>query len=146
MQANGMIEQITRSVSKGVSENLKGQVALIKDFGIAGDAHGKKGARQLSLMTKIVARQLDQVRDQGLCTKRFKANIIISDVDKSFLQVGAVIVINGAQLEITEMGKTCFGCHLSENNLFCPLVDDVVFAAVCEEGVIQQGDKFYIKL
>ena len=146
MQANGKVEQITRSVSKGVTENIDDQVALIKNFGINGDAHGKKGSRQLSLMTASTAEKLEQVREQGLCTKRFKANMIISDVDKSLLQIGAGIAINEAQLEITEMGKTCFGCQLSEKNLYCPLVEDVIFAAVSEGGIIQKGDKFKISL
>ncbi|WKY46845.1 hypothetical protein Q5O24_10805 [Eubacteriaceae bacterium ES3] len=143
---SGNIVQITRSISKGVTEDLYKPVRLIKDFGIQNDFHGKKGSRQLSLMTKSVAGSLGEVREQGLCTKRFIANILISDVDKRDLQVGAIICFEQAEIEITESGKQCFGCALSETGQYCPLVDDVIFAEVKKEGLIKQGDYFEIKI
>ncbi|MDI3536331.1 MAG: hypothetical protein PWP16_536 [Eubacteriaceae bacterium] len=146
MENTGIILQIKRSIKKGATEIIDQPVALIKDFGIEKDAHGKKGSRQLSLMTKINADAMTGIRDLGLCTQRFNENIMISDVDKDLLQPGARISFENAQIKITEVGKTCFGCVLSETNQFCPLVDDVIFAAVCEEGIIKVGDRFEINI
>jgi MOSC domain-containing protein YiiM len=146
MVNTGIILQIKRSVKKGVTEIIDQPVGLIKDFGIEKDAHGKKGKRQLSLMTKRNAESLAQVRDQGLCTQRFNENILISDVDKDLLRPGVRICFKTAQIEITEIGKTCFGCDLSDTHQFCPLVDDVIFAEVCEEGIIKVGDIFEINI
>ena len=146
MENTGIILQIKRSIEKGVTEIIDQPVGLIRDFGIEKDAHGQKGNRQLTLMTKINADALANVRDQGLCTQRFNENILISDVDKDLLRPGARICFKTAQIEITEIGKTCFGCDLSETHQFCPLVDDVIFAAVCEEGIIKVGDRFEINI
>ncbi|WKY43462.1 hypothetical protein Q5O14_12535 [Eubacteriaceae bacterium ES2] len=146
MNNTGMILQITRSLKKGETEKIEQTVGLIKDFGIENDAHGKKGSRQISLMTKKNAGALADVREDGLCTRRFNENILISNVDKNLLRPGARICFKNAQLEITEIGKTCFGCVLSESNQYCPLVEDVIFAAVCEEGIIKVGDLFEINI
>ncbi|MGD9473992.1 MAG: hypothetical protein AB7V37_03175 [Eubacteriaceae bacterium] len=146
MVNTGIILQIKRSIKKGVTEIIDQPVVLIKAFGIEKDAHGKKGNRQLSLMTKKNADALANVRDQGLCTQRFNENILISDVDKDLLQPGVRICFKTAQIEITEIGKTCFGCDLSDTHQFCPLVDDVIFAEVCEEGIIKVGDIFEINI
>ena len=66
---------------------------------------------------------------KGLCTKKFKADVVVDGLSK--YKLGDEITINNEKCHITELGKRCFfgECDLyKENDSSCRLKDGVAFA------------------
>lgn len=62
----------------------------------------------------------------GLCTKKFHADIITKDLDYTKLKVGDVIKIDDNTIEIQKVGKNCFA-ECSYENKPCLLCKNVAF-------------------
>lgn len=65
----------------------------------------------------------------GLCTKKFHANIITKNIDYSKLKVGDVIKIDNKTIEIQKVGKNCF-VECSYENKPCLLSKNVAFGRI----------------
>lgn len=65
----------------------------------------------ISLMDE---RLIEYMKDKdGLCFKKFHADIITKDIDYSKLKVGDVITVNDKKIRLTRVGKPCFKeCNL----------------------------------
>ena len=64
--------------------------------------------------------------NDGLCMKRFHADIITNNIDYSTLNIGDIITINDKKIRLTKIGKSCFKeCKLE--NKPCLLSKNVAF-------------------
>lgn len=127
-------------------------VQLISDKGIPGDRHFDDDSDQITILLEE-REHLDDINDRkhaedikgdGLCTKRFKANLIVSmgnDVDNlRSKDVGDTLKVGKATLEITRKKgchKEC-SLHLTGGN--CDLKDCTYFAVVNRGGYITRKD------
>ena len=69
-----------------------------------------------------------KVKD-GLCFKKFHADIITNDIDYSKLKAGDVIDINGKKIRLVKVGKPCFpDCNFEEKP--CLLSKNVAFGEI----------------
>ena len=65
----------------------------------------------------------------GLCFKRFHADIITKDLDYSKLQVEDILTIDNKKIRLTRIGKPCFSeCKL--DNKPCLLNKSVAFGEI----------------
>lgn len=123
------IEEICIKTDKGrmTLEECK----LIKGFGIEGDI---KGGTHLKEVVLYINHE-NNPETEGLCHKRFKANIVISkEKDESF-KVNDVIEFGEGKIQINKIGKRCYEeCNLIKENKKCFLKDNVLFGSVIKSG------------
>lgn len=93
----------------------------------------EQSRRQVSLMASEILPGLRKI--DGLCTKKFYADIETEGLDYSGLSVGDILVFDSVCLEITLKGKRCFDeCRLHNDPTVCPLPGHVAFARVIRDG------------
>lgn len=71
--------------------------------------------------------------NNGLCTKKFHADIVTKDIDYAKLHVGEIMTIENTNIEIQRVGKPCFEecpienkpCELSRNVAFGRIVKNI---------------------
>lgn len=108
-----------------------------RGFGL-GDVPAEKPEREISLTGEEVLREIADL--DGLCTKRFRADLVTEGLDYASLVPGTRLRAGEAVLEISSVGKRCFSeCALEKKP--CALGRGCVFAAVITEGVIAEGDE-----
>ena len=81
--------------------------AVLKDFGLKGDAHAGPWHRQVSLLAN---ESIEKMRDMGLNVGYgdFAENITTEGVDLVHLPIGTEIRIgNSVLLRVTQIGKVC---------------------------------------
>jgi MOSC domain-containing protein YiiM len=115
---------------------------VVKGYGIEGDKHGGKPGRHLSILKTSTRNKISGLLEQGICTLRFKENILISgEMD---IKKGQILKIGDVIIKITATRKKCFQeCSLFNNQGYCPM-DEVVFTEVIESGVINTNDEIKI--
>ena len=70
----------------------------------------------------------------GLCTKRFHADIITADLDYEQLETGDVLVLGEKKIRIQKVGKECFAeCPLPADQKPCILSKSVAFGEYIEK-------------
>ena len=131
--------KLNKSVEKGKTVAVEPAGFFIADFGLEGDRHGGKDLRQVSFFGIESIRKVEAMGITTLCTKRFNETVITEDIELYKLPVGTLLKIGDTVQKITQVGKQCFGCELTDNNQSCPLAEEVVFTAVIQGGTVQIG-------
>jgi cyclic pyranopterin monophosphate synthase len=89
----------------------------------------KKGA-EVSMLDTHAKADMQAVREQGLCMKKFKADIETKNTDFDKLSVGDTFEIGGYGFTVTRK-KECFeDCALHNSGQYCPLKHGCIFAEV----------------
>lgn len=79
----------------------------------------------ISLMDEKLIKYIEENQD-GLCMKKFHADIITNNIDYFTLKPGDIIEVNNRKIRLIKVGKSCFSeCKL--NNKPCPLSKNVAF-------------------
>ena len=80
----------------------------------------------ISLMDESL---IEYMKDKdGLCFKKFHADIITKDIDYLKLKVGDIVEIDNKKIRLTKVGKSCFPeCKL--DNKPCKLSKYVAFGS-----------------
>ena len=137
----GRIKAISVSGQKGTPKVNVPQANLEIDHGIVGDAHAGSGHRQISL---LAIESIDSLRQKGLKISPgdFAENITTEGLDVRSLKVGTRLKIGeGAELEVTQLGKACHGrCAVFSRLGDCIMPKEGVFARVAGGGRIKVGD------
>lgn len=137
----GHIEAICTSKKKGVVKKAQSKGRLIENWGLESDAHGGPWHRQVSL---LAGESIDGVKKTlpQLIEGAFAENIVTRGLDLSQLKIGDFLQVNGAVLEITQIGKECHnsGCAIKKATGDCIMPREGVFAKVLKGGVIKEGD------
>lgn len=97
------------------------------------EAAEKEDIRQISLMAGEILPAIREIN--GLCTKRFGADIETEGLDYASLSVGDYLIFDDVCLQITGTGKRCFDdCPIRQNGQICELTSHVAFARIVRNG------------
>lgn len=125
----------------GIKFNRK--LELVEGKGILGDKSFGKSERQVCLVDNKVFGQLKYIN--GLCTKKFNANIFTKGIDYTELEVGDRLAIGTSEIEIIQVGKRCFSeCPLIQKKKMCPLPKSCAFAKVIKSGYVHINDDIVV--
>jgi MOSC domain-containing protein YiiM len=137
----GRLVAVSVSDRKGVVKHNVDQARLVKDHGLAGDAHAEGGIRQVSLLAR---ESIDKMVAAGAKVKPgdFAENLTVDGLSVMTLPVGTRLTVGAdVELEITQIGKTCHkGCAIREQVGDCVMPKEGVFARVLTEGLVKPGD------
>lgn len=120
------------------------QATLIANFGIEGDAKGKKdSSRQLNVMSSAMVAAL-AADGYKVAPGELGEQIIVDGLDVDSLPVGARLILGEAEIEVT---KPRTGCDWFEkiHNLPRPDGRMGVMARVIGGGVIRVGDTVMVE-
>jgi MOSC domain-containing protein YiiM len=137
----GEVYRISISALKGMQKENIGEVSLIEDFGIAGDAHAGS-MRQVSLLPfeafDIIRKCLPDIKPGD-----FAENITTQGIDFSPASIGDKLCIGEAvRLVITHIGKECHNdCQIKQTVGDCIMPRLGIFAAVIKGGQVRVGDR-----
>jgi hypothetical protein len=111
--------------------------------GVVGDRRSAKDGL-VSLLSGEAEKEIRSLG--GLCTARFMANLVTSDLTYQTLSAGAILSIGDCELEIVRVGKPCFeACALARSGGICPLPKSCAFARVLRGGIVRAGDEIRIR-
>lgn len=137
----GKVKAICISERRGTQKHCIEKAELTTDWGIAGDAHGGKWHRQISLLS---FERIEEFRKKGALIDfgAFGENLVVEGFDFRNLPVGTRFQCNDVVLEMTQIGKECHThCQIYHKMGDCIMPREGVFAKVIEEGTICIGDE-----
>ncbi|NLB37248.1 MAG: MOSC domain-containing protein [Clostridiales bacterium] len=118
---------------------------LLRDGGLAGDAHAGDGHRQLSLLAKESIDEMRAVGIENLNYGIFAENITTQGIILHTLPVGTRLRIGRCIVEITQIGKQCHsGCEIFKKVGKCVMPTQGVFARVIEGGEFLLNDEIEV--
>ncbi len=143
-RTEGRIRAVCISEQRGTPKHAVPEGRLVMHFGIEGDAHGGNWHRQVSLLSYDRIRDFN-ARGAGVEDGAFGENLVVEGIDFSGLPVGARLIVNDAQLEITQIGKECHShCAIYRRMGECIMPSQGVFARVNREGIVRPGDRMKV--
>ena len=111
-----------------------------RGFGF-GKLPARKPGRELSLASVEALEEVSGL--DGLCVKKFMADLVTEGVDYRSIGPGTLLSAGDAVFEICSVGKRCFPeCSLEQKP--CALAGGCAFAQVKEEGSVRIGDEIRI--
>jgi MOSC domain-containing protein YiiM len=142
----GRVLAVNISEDKGTKKTNVHSCALLKDFGLKGDAHAGPWHRQVSLLAN---ESIEKMKAKGLNVGYgdFAENITTKGVDLVHLSVGTEIRIgNSVLLRVTQIGKECHTrCAIYYQAGDCVMPKEGIFAEVMSEGEVKVGDEIIVK-
>lgn len=136
----GEIKAICISTERGTQKSEVPEADIMEDWGIAGDAHGGKWHRQISLLS---LEKIEAFRQRGAQVEygAFGENLVVEGPDFRMLPVGTRFRIGEVLLELTQIGKECHNhCLIYQKMGDCIMPREGVFAEVLHGGHIKKGD------
>jgi MOSC domain-containing protein YiiM len=141
----GKVLAVNISDAKGTKKTNIGSCAILKDFGLQGDAHGGPWHRQVSLLAN---ESVEKMKAKGLLVGYgdFAENITTEGIDLVSLPIGTEIHIGKAiVLRVTQIGKECHErCAIYYQAGDCVMPREGIFAEVVTEGEVKVGDEIII--
>ena len=138
----GKIEKIKIFHTKGQPGETVQKVQCTADCGLEGDRFAKGGDKQLTMIDDICENWLCAQHTEGLCFKRYKANITAANIDISAFKAGQKLKIGTAVLEFSPQSKECFAeCIRVEQKMDCLLRTHAKYLKVAQSGTISVDDE-----
>ncbi len=140
------IVAVCTSPEKGQRKKNIGESKLIKNMGLADDAHAGFAHRQLSLLAEeSIAKMTAQGLDVG--PGDFAENLTTRGIDLVNLPVGTRLQVGPeAIIRVTQIGKECHDrCAIYYQAGDCVMPREGIFAEVLLEGPVKVGDQLEIK-
>lgn len=139
----GTVQAVNISDRKGEKKHEVGAIVLREDYGVENDAHGGS-ERQVSLLA--FERIEDMKRELAtLKAGDFAENITTTGIAASELSPGMRVAVGEAELEITQIGKTCHhGCAIRKQVGYCIMPKEGVFGKVVRGGTVRPGDRIEV--
>ena len=138
----GKIKNLKIFTEKGKPGELVQSVQCTADCGLEGDRFAKGGEKQLTMIDDICESWLCNQDVQGLCFKRYKANITVENMDLSLLKNGQKLICGSSVLEISGENKECFAeCVRVQNKMECFLRHHAKYLKVAQSGRINVNDE-----
>jgi MOSC domain-containing protein YiiM len=144
-QTEGRIVALSVSDRKGVPKTNVPEVELVRDHGIAGDAHAGPWHRQVSL---LALESIETMRCKGVDVGpgAFAENVTTEGLALTSLQVGDHIILGDADLEVTQIGKECHDrCAIFEAVGDCVMPREGIFTRVVAGARVRVGDAAEIR-
>ena len=143
--SQGKLVAIRISMKKGLPMENVDRGTCMEAFGLKDDIHGGKGYRQVSLMGCESLRMMRESKVQGLCTVKFKANLMVEGINLWEFPVGTKLRIGESLHEISQVGKGCHaGCAVLARGERCILMQQAIFTRVLASGEITIGDRIEV--
>ena len=140
------IQAVNTSEKKGVQKRPVEAVELIENHGIKGDAHAGNWHRQISFLAGEAVDTM-KARAAGKIEIKngdFGENVVTRGIDWTTVRVGEKIIINDAELEVTQIGKECHArCAIYDAVGDCIMPGQGIFTKVLKGGTIHAGDSGY---
>jgi MOSC domain-containing protein YiiM len=137
----GCIKAVSISDTKGVKKVNKPSANLVKNYGLARDAHAGKWHRQVSLLAD---ESIEKMRQKGIAVTAgdFAKNITTEGIQLWKLPVGYRFKLGeNTMLEVTQIGKKCHqGCAIFQQIGDCVMPKEGIFARVLTGGSIRPAD------
>lgn len=137
----GIILAVNISEKKGEKKHDVGECMLVRDFGLAGDAHGGFQKRQVSLLAK---KSIDKMRAAGIDVGHgdFAENLTTDGIELHTLPIGTQMKIGDKVfLRVTQIGKICHDrCAIFKQLGDCVMPREGIFAEVLTGGEVRIGD------
>lgn len=140
------IVAVCTSADKGQRKNNIGESYLIKNQGLAGDAHAGFAHRQVSLLAKeSIAKMIAKGVDVG--PGDFAENLTTTGLELISLPIGTRLQAGPeAILRVTQIGKECHDrCAIYEQAGDCVMPREGIFTEVLLGGKIKVGDALEVK-
>lgn len=143
------VAAVALSRVKGVPKEPVERVRLVRESGVAGDAHAGPGPRQVSLLALTSIRGMEARFGAPLGFGRFGENVVVDDAPDGAgggawagrVAIGDLVGVGGAVLEVTALGKECHkGCAIRVQTGDCIMPREGVFARVVSGGEVRAGD------
>jgi MOSC domain-containing protein YiiM len=141
------VVSISISKVKGVRKKNVSKCKVIKNYGIVGDAHSKKGGRkQVSLLRKESLDKMEREINTPLKPGDLAENLCIEGMKVETLKVGKKIKVGKEViLEITSIGKKCNKkCEIYYKVGKCIMHKEGIFMKVLKGGEIKVGEKIEV--
>jgi MOSC domain-containing protein YiiM len=139
------IVAVSISDQKGVPKKNISEGMLIEEFGLAGDAHGGKWHRQVSLLAQESIRKM---QDLGLKVHpgSFAENITTEGITLPALPIGTQLRLGAeALVEVTQIGKVCHDhCAIYRLAGDCVMPREGIFVRILKGGPVKPGDPIEI--
>ncbi len=134
------VAQIAYVKAKGNPMNFV-QEAYLSTAGLQGDYHESLDDNLVVLVSKPLLEWMDASEIKGLCFRRFKYNICMSE-SISTLKSGDTLSCGESILMMSKRHKHCFSakhpCDISNDN--CQLLAEMKFAEIKQAGKISIDD------
>ena len=141
----GKVLAVNISKDKGTKKTNIHSCALLKEFGLKGDAHAGPWHRQVSL---LASESIEKMKAKGLKVGfgDFAENITTQGLDLVHLPIGTEIRIGASVLlRVTQIGKECHErCAIYYQAGDCVMPKEGIFAEVISEGEVKVGDEIII--
>ena len=142
----GKVLAVNISENKGTKKTNIQSCALLKDFGLKGDAHAGPWHRQVSLLAN---ESIEKMRAMGLKVGYgdFAENITTEGINLVHLPIGTEIRVgDSVLLRVTQIGKECHQrCAIYYQAGDCVMPKEGIFAEVLQEGKVRVGDEIIIE-
>ena len=141
----GKIAAVCRAPAKGMQKTDVGEAFLVEGKGMEGDAHFGFQHRQVSLLN---AEEAAKIREKvpGLKPGDFAENLLVEGFDLAELKIGDRVLVGGALLEVTQIGKECHShCAIYEAAGDCIMPRLGIFCRVVRGGAVHSGDPIEIE-
>lgn len=141
----GIVKAVCISEAKGTQKHDVGEVMLVEEHGIQGDAHAGKWHRQVSLLAAESVAKVQKALDFELKSGDFAENILTEGIELYTLPIGTRMQIGEAEGEVTQIGKECHhGCAIRELAGDCVMPREGIFIRVTKGGRVKTGDKIQV--
>jgi len=131
-------ERLTLAPESGARRTVT-TLTLDEQSGVTGD---RRSARDGSVSLLSAEAEEETTALGGLCTARFRANIVTRGLDYAALKPGMRLTVGSSELEIIRVGKPCYeACALSRSAERCDLLRSCAFARVVRGGSIHPHDE-----
>lgn len=142
MSARGKILSVNISEQRGTAKRPVGE-ALLKQGGLEGDAHEHTPLREVSMLSKESIERFEKALGRQIQPGEFAENLTISGIEVSTVRPLDRFYIGGAELEVTQIGKSCHGqgCAIFRQVGRCIMPDEGIFCRVLREGQVKAGDE-----
>jgi len=141
----GKVLAVNTSEKKGTKKTNIQSCAILKDFGLEGDAHAGPWHRQVSLLAN---ESIEKMKAKGLNVSYgdFAENITTEGVDLVHLPIGTEIHIGSSiLLRVSQIGKVCHErCAIYYQAGDCVMPKEGIFAEVVSDGEVKVGDEIVI--
>ncbi|HZW83363.1 MAG TPA: MOSC domain-containing protein [Candidatus Deferrimicrobium sp.] len=135
------IVAVCTSEKKGMRKKNIGEGTLVKEHGLADDAHAGPWHRQVSL---LALESIDKMRAQGLDVNPgdFAENLTTKGIELFTLPIGTKLKIGKEALgEVTQIGKECHTrCAIYYQAGDCVMPKEGIFIRVLDGGTVKVGD------
>lgn len=136
----GIVEFVNISLKKGTPKAPVPRVTLT-ETGIEGDAHAGTWHRQVSLLGQESIEHFARQAQRTFGPGEFAENLTTRGVDLLACRIGDRLHVGDAELDVTQIGKTCHGggCAVFHAVGTCIMPKQGIFARVLRGGVIEPG-------